>query len=153
MRLSPRLASEREIHYALKRVCAFTVMTSTDPLHRSRQACCGPSANAAGKREGFRARQSCNAKSRKGVTRRRVGIQPNGRAPVREGAGLLDEDGAKIGAVTSGGFGPSVGGPVAMGYVETRAAEAGGRSGRSSRQDARSDRRSMPFVEQRYYRR
>ena len=89
-----------------------------------------------------------------GVTRRRVGIQPNGRAPVREGAGLFDEDGAEIGAVTSGGFGPSVGGPVAMGYVETSAAEAGTAiqaEVRGKMHEAAIAR--MPFVEQRYYRR
>jgi aminomethyltransferase len=52
-----------------------------------------------------------------GVARRRVGLKPEGRAPVREGAPLLDDDGRTVGFVTSGGFGPTVGGPVAMGYV------------------------------------
>tara|TARA_Y100001934_G_scaffold78899_1_gene98066 strand:+ start:993 stop:2117 length:1125 start_codon:yes stop_codon:yes gene_type:complete len=88
-----------------------------------------------------------------GVTRRRVGIQPNGRAPVREGAGLFNEGGAEIGAVTSGGFGPSVGGPVAMGYVETRAAKAGTvvqAEVRGKMHEATVAR--MPFVDQRYYR-
>ena len=73
---------------------------------------------------------------------------------MREGAGLFDEDGAEIGAVTSGGFGPSVGGPVAMGYVETRAAEAGTAvqaEVRGKMHEATIAR--MPFVEQRYYRR
>jgi len=54
-----------------------------------------------------------------GVRRRRVGLVPDGRAPVREGAEVLGEDGRQIGRVTSGGFGPTVEGPVAMGYVET----------------------------------
>ena len=88
-------------------------MTSTDPRHPVEAGLLWSIGKRRRKEGGFRARQSCNAKSRK-VTRRRVGIQPNGRAPVREGAGLFDEDGAEIGAVTSGGFGPSVGGPVAM---------------------------------------
>lgn len=48
--------------------------------------------------------------------RMRVGITPEGRAPAREGT-VIEKDGAEIGVVTSGGFGPSVGGPVAMGYV------------------------------------
>ena len=54
---------------------------------------------------------------RDGVTRKRVGILPEGRAPAREGAEVVAEDGAVIGRITSGGFGPTVGGPVAMGYV------------------------------------
>ena len=49
--------------------------------------------------------------------RRRVGLSPEGRAPVREGTVLADAAGEPVGRVTSGGFGPSVGAPVAMGYV------------------------------------
>ena len=49
--------------------------------------------------------------------RRRVGLSPEGRAPVREGTVLADAGGEPVGRVTSGGFGPSVGAPVAMGYV------------------------------------
>lgn len=52
-----------------------------------------------------------------GPARRRVGIRPEGRAPAREGAEILSADGTPIGTVTSGGFGPSVNGPIAMGYV------------------------------------
>lgn len=48
---------------------------------------------------------------------RRVGLKPEGRQPVRAGAELFDESGTRAGRVTSGGFGPSVGHPVAMGYV------------------------------------
>ncbi|MFC7367858.1 glycine cleavage system aminomethyltransferase GcvT [Vreelandella zhaodongensis] len=50
-------------------------------------------------------------------TRKRVGLVADGRAPVREGAALVDSEGNQIGEVTSGGFGPSVGKPIAMGYV------------------------------------
>ncbi len=53
-----------------------------------------------------------------GVKRKRVGIKPQGRAPARDGTVITDESGRQIGTVTSGGFGPTVGGPVAMGYVE-----------------------------------
>ena len=60
-----------------------------------------------------------------GPRRRRVGILPDGRAPAREGTSVLDADGVEIGTVTSGGFGPSAGGPVAMGYVAADAAEIG----------------------------
>ena len=60
-----------------------------------------------------------------GVSRKRVGIKPEGRAPARDGAEIQDESGRKIGVITSGGFGPSVNGPVAMGYVETAYAASG----------------------------
>lgn len=52
-----------------------------------------------------------------GPTEKRVGLKPDGRQPVRAGAELFDAAGALAGRVTSGGFGPSVGAPVAMGYV------------------------------------
>lgn len=54
-----------------------------------------------------------------GTDRLRVGILPEGRAPAREGTEVQDLDGNTIGTITSGGFGPSVGGPIAMGYVAT----------------------------------
>ncbi|GGG79989.1 aminomethyltransferase [Salipiger pallidus] len=62
-----------------------------------------------------------------GPARLRVGLRPEGRAPMREGVVLFDatEGGAEVGRVTSGGFGPTVGGPVAMGYVGTQNAKAG----------------------------
>ena len=52
-----------------------------------------------------------------GVARKRVGLRPEGRAPIRAGAPLTDQAGLALGRVTSGSFGPTVGGPVAMGYV------------------------------------
>ncbi len=62
---------------------------------------------------------------RDGPARRLIGIQPQGRAPAREGAVILNETGDEIGVVTSGGFGPSVRAPVAMGYVTLAHAQAG----------------------------
>jgi aminomethyltransferase len=55
-----------------------------------------------------------------GAARKRVGLLPEGRAPMREGVEIFDaaEGGSRVGRVTSGSFGPSVGGPVAMGYVD-----------------------------------
>ena len=50
---------------------------------------------------------------------KRVGILPEGRAPAREGAEIADKSGRIIGKITSGGFGPSLNAPVAMGYVES----------------------------------
>ena len=54
---------------------------------------------------------------REGPARLLVGIKPKGRAPARQDTVILDGAGNKIGIVSSGGFGPSVGGPIAMGYV------------------------------------
>lgn len=60
-----------------------------------------------------------------GPQRLRVGIRPEGKAPARAGAALALSDGTPVGAITSGGFGPAVGGPVAMGYVARVAAGPG----------------------------
>jgi aminomethyltransferase len=62
-----------------------------------------------------------------GAARCRVGLLPEGRAPMREGVELFDraEGGASVGRVTSGGFGPSVEAPIAMGYVPAALAATG----------------------------
>ncbi len=60
-----------------------------------------------------------------GPARKRVGIKPEGRAPAREGTVITDAGGRNRGSITSGGFGPTVNGPVAMGYVETAFASSG----------------------------
>lgn len=61
-----------------------------------------------------------------GPAKRRVGLLPSGTAaPAREGALLFAEDGSQIGVVTSGGFGPTIGGPLAMGYVLSAYASLG----------------------------
>ncbi|WEX07567.1 glycine cleavage system aminomethyltransferase GcvT [Chelativorans sp. AA-79] len=57
----------------------------------------------------------------------RVGLKPEGRQPVRSGAVLMNDRGEVVGRVTSGGFGPSVGHPVAMGYVAAACREPGTR--------------------------
>lgn len=64
-----------------------------------------------------------------GAARKRVGLQPEGRAPMRDGVALYADETATIpiGTVTSGGFGPTVGGPVAMGYVTADHAHEGTR--------------------------
>ena len=64
------------------------------------------------------------AERESGPARKRVGLKPDGKAPVREGTHLVDPStGAGIGTVTSGGYGPSVEGPIAMGYVEAAHAQ------------------------------
>jgi aminomethyltransferase len=62
-----------------------------------------------------------------GASRRRVGLKPEGRAPVREGAALFADAASSeaIGTVTSGGFGPSLNAPVAMGYLPSSLAAPG----------------------------
>ena len=88
-----------------------------------------------------------------GPERRRVGLKPAGRAPIRDGTALVDETGRSIGSVTSGGFGPTAGGPVAMGYVETEYAKDGmGLNAlvRGKAQPVQVTR--LPFVKHNYYR-
>jgi glycine cleavage system T protein (aminomethyltransferase) len=74
---------------------------------------------------GFPGADRIAAELANGTARLRVGLLPEGRAPAREGTEIRATDGTPIGQVTSGGFGPTVGGPVAMGYVSRRFAEPG----------------------------
>jgi aminomethyltransferase len=88
-----------------------------------------------------------------GAPRRRIGVRPDGRAPAREDTPIASSTGDRIGRVTSGGFGPSVGGPIAMGYVDRHHAAEGtplsllvrgiGRPAHSAR---------LPFFPHRYHR-
>ncbi len=88
-----------------------------------------------------------------GAARRRVGIRPEGRAPLREGVELIDEDGRALGHITSGGFGPTTGAPVAMGYVETAYAKAETELQALVRGKPLPIKvAKLPFVTQRYYR-
>ena len=88
-----------------------------------------------------------------GAAKRRVGIRPEERAPAREDTAILDAVGRPIGRVTSGGFGPSVGGPIAMGYVEAAHAAAGSPLGLLVRGAVRPAHVApLPFVPTRYYR-
>ncbi|WP_284178353.1 glycine cleavage system aminomethyltransferase GcvT [Rhabdaerophilum sp. SD176] len=87
-----------------------------------------------------------------GPSRLRVGLLPEGRQPAREGTEIM-ANGRRIGVVTSGGFGPSVNGPVAMGYVETAFATPGTPVTlivRGKELPARIA--PMPFVPHRYFR-
>ena len=74
---------------------------------------------------GFPGAGIVQAQLRDGPERKLVGILPEGRAPAREHTEIQDSTGRRIGEVTSGGFGPTVGGPVAMGYVESAFAAPG----------------------------
>ena len=82
-----------------------------------------------------------------------VGLLPDGPVPVREGAALVDAEGRKVGKVTSGAFGPTMGGPVAMGYVETDLAKTGTELHALVRDKPQGVKVvKLPFVQQRYYR-
>jgi aminomethyltransferase len=88
-----------------------------------------------------------------GAPRKRVGIRPEGRAPAREGTMVADKSGHPVGRITSGGFGPSVDGPVAMGYVEIALAADGTEVDLLVRGKALAGRTvPMPFVAHRYRR-
>ncbi|WP_344846303.1 glycine cleavage system aminomethyltransferase GcvT [Celeribacter arenosi] len=83
--------------------------------------------NGGARAGGFPGAQRILAELDSKPTRIRVGLLPEGRAPMREGVVLFESETAQtpIGTVTSGGFGPTVGAPVAMGYVPTRFAAEG----------------------------
>ncbi|MCA0846409.1 glycine cleavage system aminomethyltransferase GcvT [Salipiger thiooxidans] len=85
----------------------------------------------------------------------RVGLKPEGRAPMREGVELFETEtgGEPVGRITSGGFGPTVGGPVAMGYVPAQAATPGARLyGEVRGKRLPVDVIALPFVKQSYKR-
>jgi aminomethyltransferase len=87
-----------------------------------------------------------------GTKRQRVGIKPDGKAPAREGTEIVDASGNVIGTITSGGFGPSVNGPVAMGYVSPQHARDGTAVGLKVRNQVLPAKIvSMPFVPKRFY--
>jgi aminomethyltransferase len=89
----------------------------------------------------------------KGPRRRRVGILPEGKAPAREGTEITS-GGKPIGTITSGGFGPSVGGPIAMGYVDAAHAAIGTPIELTVRGTPRPGRvAALPFIPHRYHRR
>ncbi|WNW13576.1 glycine cleavage system aminomethyltransferase GcvT [Pseudomonas sp. DTU_2021_1001937_2_SI_NGA_ILE_001] len=68
---------------------------------------------------GFPGAATIFAQQQDGVARKRVGLLPQERVPVREGAQIVDEQDRPIGEVSSGGFGPTLGAPVAMGYLDS----------------------------------
>jgi aminomethyltransferase len=88
-----------------------------------------------------------------GPARVRVGLRPDGRAPAREGTRITLPDGREVGVVTSGGFGPSVNGPIAMGYVAPEFSKPGTELHLVVRGKPIAARVvSMPFVPHRYKR-
>jgi aminomethyltransferase len=123
---------------------------TTTPIEADLAWTIGKTRRAAG---GFPGADTVLRQLAEGTGRSRVGIRPEGRAPAREDTEIVNPEGNRIGRVTSGGFGPSVGGPVAMGYVDrTHAAEGTAVQllVRGVPRPARVVR--LPFIPTRYYR-
>ncbi|SDD40758.1 glycine cleavage system aminomethyltransferase GcvT [Ruegeria marina] len=88
-----------------------------------------------------------------GAPRKLVGIQPEGRAPARQHVEIQSFEGNTIGEITSGGFGPTVGGPVAMGYVSAGHGTPGEKVNLIIRGKAQpAEIVALPFVPQNYKR-
>src|SRR6266699_705684 len=103
--------------------------TSTTPVEAALEWSIQKSRRHGGARAGgFPGADKILSQLANGAPRRRVGLRPEGRAPVREGTPLFADSASseQIGAVTSGGFGPSLNAPVAMGYLPSPHATVGG---------------------------
>ncbi len=92
--------------------------TATSPVEANLTWALQKARRAGGAREGgFPGAARILRELAQGPERLRVGLCPEGRAPMREGVDLFARDGTPVGRVSSGGFGPSVNAPIAMGYV------------------------------------
>jgi glycine cleavage system T protein (aminomethyltransferase) len=102
--------------------------TTTTPVEGALEWSIQKSRRAGGARAGgFAGAEKIFSQFERGAAHRRVGLRPEGRAPVREGAALFADttSSEQIGRVTSGGFGPSLNAPVAMGYLPKSHAATG----------------------------
>ena len=106
-----------------------TTVAPTTPVEAALEWAIQPARRQGGARPGgFPGDATILRQIAEGVARRRVGLLPEGRAPMREGTELFaDEDSPALGRITSGGFGPSLDAPVAMGYVPIDKAAPGTR--------------------------
>lgn len=102
---------------------------------------------------GFPGYERIRAALIEGPARKRVGLLPRGRAPLREGATLAAPDGRIVGRLTSGGYSPTLSRPIAMGYVETPFATPGVMLESRLRGNLVAvEVTSLPFVPHRYFR-
>ena len=93
------------------------------------------------------------AQMTQGVTRKRVGLKPLGKMPVRDGADLVDENQQVIGFVSSGGFGVSLNAPIAMGYLPSHLTKVGTMvTAIVRKKHVPMQVVKLPFVKQNYYR-
>ena len=125
---------------------------TTTPVTASLQWAISKVRRAGGARAGnYLGASVIDAELANGVARQRVLLRPEGKAPVREGADIVDSTGALVGKISSGGFGPSFGAPIAMGYVDTVALDAPLFAVVRNKQIPLSRQRGA-FVAQRYFR-
>ena len=123
---------------------------NTDPVEASLVWSIGKRRKEAGD---FPAAEKIMGEVAGGTKTKRVGILPVGRAPAREGTEIADKSGRVIGKITSGGFGPSLNAPVAMGYVDSAFAKEGTEVDLMVRGKPNPARVApMPFVPNRYKR-
>jgi aminomethyltransferase len=123
--------------------------TSTTPIEAALNWTISKRRRAEG---GFPGADKILSQIEKGAPRKRVGIRPLGRAPARAHTEIQDGNGNRVGEITSGGFGPSVNGPVAMGYVDAAFAKVGTPLTlivRGQSQPAQVE--SLPFTPHRYF--
>ena len=100
-----------------------------------------------------RVRLPCKSDLNGSLSRLRVGIKPEGKIIAREGVKIFSEDGKEIGSITSGTFGPSVNGPIAMGYVKLNFSKPGTKiflEVRGKKHEARVS--ELPFYKKNYVR-
>jgi aminomethyltransferase len=110
-------------------LCGHDIDTSTTPVEAALEWSIQKSRRKGGARAGgFPGADLILTQLEQGTARRRVGLRPEGRAPVREGAPMFADAASSgpIGKVTSGGFGPSLNAPLAMGYLPSPQAATGG---------------------------
>ena len=101
--------------------------TVTTPVEAALEWSIQPSRRSGGQRaNGFPGADIILDQLKNGTPRRRVGLRPEGRAPIRHGTQLFRDAQSVdvIGVVTSGGFGPTINAPIAMGYVTTATTQA-----------------------------
>nr|CAA6808331.1 MAG: Aminomethyltransferase (glycine cleavage system T protein) (EC [uncultured Thiotrichaceae bacterium] len=129
--------------------------TETTPIESSLIWAISKSRRADGERAGGfpGADRIFDQMANKNYDRKRVGLLGQSKAPVREGSELVNASGEKIGVVTSGTYGPTIGGPVAMGYVQPAYATLDTEVFALVRgKQLPMVVSKMPFIEQRYYR-
>jgi len=123
--------------------------TTTTPTEAALNWVIGPRRRAEG---GFPGAEKILGQIKTGAAKKRVGIKPLGKAPARAHTEIQDGNGKRIGEITSGGFGPSVNGPIAMGYVDSAFAKVGTPVSLIVRGQAMpAEVASLPFAPHRYY--
>jgi aminomethyltransferase len=99
---------------------------TTTPVEAALEWAIQPARRRGGARQGgFPGAETILGQIAAGASRRRVGLRPEGRAPMRAGVEIATEDGRPVGHVTSGGFAPTLSAPIAMGYVAIEHAAPG----------------------------